>query len=115
MEPSNNISSTSFPLEYVIILIVTVTAVFFVAIFLFKRRKVNVDKIFKLNPQLNKEEKDVIQFLADNEAKAFESIIRDKFPDIPRTSLWRLVKRLEKLEIVKVKKIGLENQVELKK
>lgn len=115
VEPSNNISSTSFPLEYVIILIVTVTAVFFVAILLFKRRKVNVDKIFKLNPQLNKEEKDVIQFLADNEAKAFESIIRDKFPDIPRTSLWRMVKRLEKLEIVKVKKIGLENQVELKK
>ena len=115
VEPSNNISSTSFPLEYVIIFIVTVTAVFFVAILLFKRRKVNVDKIFKLNPQLNKEEKDVIQFLADNEAKAFESIIRDKFPDIPRTSLWRMVKRLEKLEIVKVKKIGLENQVELKK
>ena len=115
VEPSNNISSTSFPIEYLIIFIVIITAVFFVAIILFKRRKVNVDKIFKLNPQLNKEEKDVIQFLADNEAKAFESIIRDKFPDIPRTSLWRLVKRLEKLEIVKVKKIGLENQVELKK
>jgi uncharacterized membrane protein len=115
VEPSNNISSTSFPLEYVIIFIVAVTAVFFVAIILFKRRKVNVEKIFKLNPQLNKEEKDVIQFLADNEAKAFESVIRDKFPDIPRTSLWRLVKRLEKLDIVKVKKIGLENQVELKK
>ena len=115
VKPSNNISSTSFPIEYLIIFIVIITAVFFVAIILFKRRKVNVDKIFKLNPQLNKEEKDVIQFLADNEAKAFESIIRDKFPDIPRTSLWRLVKRLEKLEIVKVKKIGLENQVELKK
>ena len=115
VEPSNNISSISFPLEYVIISIVTITAVFFVIIFLFKRRKVNIDKIFKLHPQLNKEEKDVIQFLAENEAKAFESMIRDKFPDIPRTSLWRLVKRLEKLEIIKVKKIGLENQVELKK
>jgi uncharacterized membrane protein len=68
-----------------------------------------------MNPQLNKEEKDVIEFLAENEGKAFESQIREQFPDIPRTSLWRLVKRLEKLEIIEVKKIGLENRVELKK
>ena len=58
--------------------------------------------------------RNVIRFLAENERKVFESVIREKFPDIPRTSLWRLVKRLEKLEIIKVKKIGLENQVELK-
>jgi len=67
-----------------------------------------------MNPQLNTEEKDVIRFLADNEGKAFEAEIREKFPDIPRTSLWRLVKRLEKLDIVLIKKIGLENRVELK-
>jgi uncharacterized membrane protein len=34
---------------------------------------------------------------------------------MPRTTLWRLVRRLEGLEIVEVKKIGLENQVQLKK
>jgi len=113
--PSNGIPSNSFPIEYVAIFIITLSAVFFVVIILFKRRKVNVDKIFKLHPQLNAEERNVIQFLAENEGKVFESIIREKFPDIPRTSLWRLVKRLEKLEIIKVKKIGLENQVELKK
>jgi uncharacterized membrane protein len=82
---------------------------------LFRRRGYNVEKTFKMHPRLNKEEKDVIQFLAENEGKAFESQIRERFPDIPRTSLWRLVKRLEKLEIIRVKKIGLENQVELKK
>ncbi len=67
-----------------------------------------------MNPQLNTEEKDVIRFLVENERKAFEAEIREQFPDIPRTSLWRLVKRLEKLDIVLIKKIGLENRVELK-
>ena len=60
------------------------------------------------------EERDVIRFLTENDGKAFESQIREKFPDIPRTSLWRLVKRLEKLDIILIKKIGLENRVELK-
>jgi len=92
-----------------------VAAIFLAAFFLVRKRRPNVEKIYKSHPNLNKEEMDVIQFLADNERKAFESQIREKFPDIPRTSLWRLIRRLEKLEIVRVKKIGLENQVELKK
>jgi uncharacterized membrane protein len=82
---------------------------------LFRRRGYNVEKIFKMHPRLNQEEKDVILFLAENDGKVFESQIRERFPGIPRTSLWRLVKRLEKLEIIKVKKVGLENQVELRK
>jgi len=92
-----------------------VAAILFVVFLLFRRRGPNTEKIFKMNPRLNKEEKDVIQFLVENEGKAFEAEIREKFPDIPRTSLWRLIRRLEKLKIIRVKKIGLENQVELKK
>lgn len=113
-ESSNGASSNTFPLEYLIAAIVAGVAIFVILLFNFRRR-VNVDKIFKMNPQLNTEEKNVILFLVENEGKAFESQIREQFPDIPRTSLWRLVKRLEKLEIIKVKKIGLENQVELRK
>jgi uncharacterized membrane protein len=108
-------SSSMFPIEYLAAALIAVAAIIFVVFLLFRRRGYNVEKIFKMHPQLNNEEKDVIQFLAENEGKAFESQIRERFPDIPRTSLWRLVKRLEKLEILKVKKIGLENQVELKK
>jgi len=111
---SNGTHSITFPIEYIVVAIVAVVTVFFVAFVLVRRRGVNIDKIFQMHPQLNMEEKDVIQFLAANEGKAFESQIREKFPDIPRTSLWRLVKRLEQLEIINVKKIGLENQVELK-
>ena len=80
-----------------------------------RKRGINVDKILKANPQLAKEDQDVIRFLAEKDGKAFEAELREKFPDMPRTSLWRLVRRLERLEIVEIKKIGLENQVELKK
>ena len=111
---SNGETSNMIPIEYLAAALVTVAAILFVVFLLFRRRGYNIEKIFKMHPRLNKEEKDVIQFLAENEGKAFESQIREQFPDIPRTSLWRLVRRLEKLEIVKVKKIGLENQVELK-
>ena len=112
---SDGAHSGTIPFEYLVVAVAAVAVILFVVFLLFRRRSVNVEKIFRLHPQLNPEEKDVIQFLAENEGKAFESQIREKFPDIPRTSLWRLVKRLEKLEIIKVKKIGLENQVELKK
>ena len=62
-----------------------------------------------------KEDRAVLEFLAEKDGKVFEAEIRERFPDMPRTSFWRLIKRLEKLEIVEVKKIGLENQVILKK
>ncbi|MEJ2240830.1 MAG: CARDB domain-containing protein [Candidatus Bathyarchaeota archaeon] len=111
----NSLPSTGIPTEYLIIIAFILVAIFLALIVIIKRRKVNVDKIFRDFPQLNTEEKNVILFLSENERKAFESQIRERFPEIPRTSLWRLVKRLEKLEIIKVNKIGLENQVELRK
>jgi uncharacterized membrane protein len=108
-------SSKGFPIEYVVAALVAAAAILVAVFFFVKKRRSKAEKIVKLHPHLNKEEQDVIQFLAENDGKAFESQIREHFPGIPRTSLWRLVRRLEKLEIVKVKKIGLENQVELKK
>jgi uncharacterized membrane protein len=114
-EPSNGTPSNLIQVEYIIASVLVIVAVL-VAIFLFlRRRRYDVEKIFKRHPQLNTDEKDVIQFLADNEGKVFESQIREKFPEMPRTSLWRLVKRLETLEIIKVTKVGVENMVKLKK
>ncbi|MCW4002087.1 MAG: hypothetical protein NWE97_02730, partial [Candidatus Bathyarchaeota archaeon] len=102
--------------EYLIAASAAVAAVFLSALILFRRRRgPNVGKILEAHPQLKQEDKDVIKFLAEKGGKAFEAEVRERFPDMPRTSLWRLVRRLERLEIVEVKKIGLENQVELKK
>ena len=107
---------TRIPVEYLIAAVVVVAAAFLSAFIIFRRKRgPNVEKILKSHPQLMQEDRDVIKFLAEKEGKAFEAEIRERFPDIPRTSLWRLVRRLERLEIVEVKKIGLENQVELKR
>ena len=106
----------TIPLEYLIVAIVAVTAVVLSVLLIVRRRRgPNVEKTMKDYPQLKKEDKEVIEFLAEKGGKAFEAEIRERFPDMPRTSLWRLVRRLERLEIVEVKKIGLENQVQLEK
>ena len=108
--------SAQIPLEYLIAAIVAVAAVVLSALIVVGRRRgPNADKILKANPQLKKEDREVILFLAEKDGKAFEAEIRERFPDMPRTSLWRLVRRLERLELVEVKRIGLENQVQLKK
>lgn len=108
--------SSQLPLVYLAVGAVATVGVIVAALALHGRKRgPNVEKILKANPQLAREDQAVIRFLAEKEGKAFEAELREKFPDMPRTTLWRLVRRLERLEIVKIKKIGLENQVELKK
>jgi uncharacterized membrane protein len=51
--------------------------------------------------------------LCDKEGTAFESEIRNKFI-LPRTSLWRLIKRLEREELLEVRKIGGQNLIKLR-
>ena len=111
--PSNGGYQDLIPIEILVVGAIVVVALLFVVFLVIRRRGPNIEKIFKKNPRLNREEKDVIQFLVENDGKAFEAEIRVKFPDMPRTSLWRLVKRLEKLDIVSIKKIGHENRVQL--
>lgn len=63
---------------------------------------------------LRSEEIEVIQYLKERGGRALEAELRERFPYIPRTSMWRLIRRLEKQGIVRVRKIGLQNVVELK-
>jgi uncharacterized membrane protein len=64
-------------------------------------------------PNLREEDQKVIYFLADKEGSAFEAEIRTKFV-LPKTSLWRLVKRLERLELIEVTKMAGQNLLRLK-
>ena len=107
-------SQNMIPIEYFIAVLGTIIITIIFLFYFKKRRKPNIKKIFRDYPQLSKEDEAVIQFLAKNDGHAFEAEIRETFPDMPRTSLWRLTRRLERLEIVEIKKIGLENQVKLK-
>jgi uncharacterized membrane protein len=105
-------SIVPFPIGYLIVsVIIVVVAIVIVAWLLMRKRKINVKKTLSKNPTLSNEDKAVIEFLAEKDGKAFEAEIRQRFPDMPRTSLWRLVRRLEGLDIVEIKRIGLENQV----
>jgi uncharacterized membrane protein len=65
------------------------------------------------NQDLREEDQKVIYFLADKGGSAFEAEIRTKFI-LPKTSLWRLVKRLERLELIEVTKMSGQNLLTLK-
>jgi uncharacterized membrane protein len=107
---------SSIPIEYLIAVVAGISLILLITLMLvFRKPKVNVKKILSRHPALKKEDVAVIEFLAEKDGKAFEAEIRLRFPDMPRTSLWRLVRRLERLEIVEIKRIGLENQVQIKK
>ena len=64
-------------------------------------------------PYLKNEDKDLLEFLCEKEGSAFESEIRNKFV-LPRTSLWRLIKRLEREDLVEIRKIGGQNLIKLR-
>jgi hypothetical protein len=72
-----------------------------------------VDKILEDNPHLRTEDQQVLKFLVEKEGAAFESEVRSKF-HLPRTSIWRLVKRLEREELVEIRKAGGQNLIKLR-
>jgi uncharacterized membrane protein len=72
-----------------------------------------VDKILEENPQLRTEDQQVLKFLVEKEGAAFESEVRTKF-QLPRTTIWRLVKRLEREELVEIRKAGGQNLIKLR-
>ncbi len=73
-------------------------------------REVDLDLIFWQNQDLRLEDKEVIRFLAESNGEAFASEIRDRF-EIPRSSAWRLIRRLVNNGIVEERKIGNQSLV----
>jgi uncharacterized membrane protein len=115
--PNNPEQTTNeLRIEYIALIIIAFGLITVFGFVLYKKKRgPKASRILKENPQLSKEDQEVIQFLIEKDGKAFEAELREKFPNMPRTSLWRLVRRLERLDIVEIRKIGLENQVQLKK
>jgi hypothetical protein len=72
-----------------------------------------VGNILIEKPHLRPEDQEVLKFLAEKEGAAFESEIRSKF-QIPKTTIWRLVKRLEREELVEIRKAGGQNLIKLR-
>jgi uncharacterized membrane protein len=78
-----------------------------------EKRVIDLNKIFSEKPYLRQEDKDAINYLAEKGGEAFESEIRDKF-QLPKTTVWRLVKRLEREDLVEVKKAGGQNLIRIR-
>ncbi|MDQ4074566.1 MAG: hypothetical protein M3162_09740, partial [Thermoproteota archaeon] len=72
-----------------------------------------VERTIDERPHLKQEDRQVLRFIAEKGGTAFESEIRNKFI-LPKTTLWRLVRRLERENLVKVRKTGVQNLIELR-
>lgn len=73
---------------------------------------VDLDAIFKDNPYLRLDDKEVIRFVSDAGGAAFAAEIRDRF-DVPRTSLWRMLRRLEREGIIEMQTVGGQSLVRI--
>jgi uncharacterized membrane protein len=59
------------------------------------------------------DDKEIIKFISENGGEVLESDLRKKFLQ-PRTTMWRAVKRLERLDVVEIYKKDLQNMVKLR-
>jgi len=88
-----------------------------IGLFLVRRmrgRKIDVEMVLKDYPWLRSDQREIIRFLAEKKDGIFESDLRQAF-DLPKSSMWRLIKRLEDEEIVTVRQLRGQNYIELRK
>jgi uncharacterized membrane protein len=78
-----------------------------------KKRRIDIERIFREHMDLMPEEKRAVQFLVDNNGEAFEVELYD-YVKLPRTTTWRLVKRLERMDIIRTSKFRRQNLIRVK-
>jgi len=76
-------------------------------------REIDLDKILWQHQDLRLDDKEVIRFIAESGGEAFASEIRDRF-DIPRSSAWRLIRRLVSSGIAEETKVGNQSLVRIR-
>jgi uncharacterized membrane protein len=71
---------------------------------------VNLDSINRRFPNLRDEDKQLIKLLAESGGEAYADVIREKL-DMPKTSAWRMIRRLISLGIVGERKVATRSLV----
>jgi len=71
---------------------------------------VDLDAVFQDNPGLRFEDREALKFIAEAGGEVFANEIREKF-EFPRTSAWRMIRRLVGLEIIVERKVGGQSLV----
>ena len=76
-----------------------------------KNQPFNIEKVLEM-PDLREDDKEIIQFIHENGGSALESDLRKKFL-LPRTTMWRAVKRLERHSLIEITKKDQQNLIKL--
>ncbi len=77
-------------------------------------KSIDTETIFNFRPEMREDDKEIVKFISNNGGQVLESELRKKFLQ-PRTTMWRAVKRLERLGVIEIDKKDLQNLVRLKK
>ena len=72
------------------------------------------ETIYKLKPELRQDDKEIVAFISEKGGQVFESELRKKFL-MPRTTMWRAVKRLEREDVIEIEKVDQQNLIKLRK
>jgi uncharacterized membrane protein len=73
---------------------------------------VDLDLIFEENRFLRLDDKEVIRFIYESGGGVFASELRERFR-LPKSSAWRMIRRLEREEIIETRKVGRETFIEI--
>ena len=76
-------------------------------------KSLDTETIFSIRSDMREDDKEIVKFISENGGQVFESDLRKKFLQ-PRTTMWRAVKRLERLGVVEIYKKNLQNMVKLR-
>jgi uncharacterized membrane protein len=72
--------------------------------------KADLERVFADKPYLRQDDRDVLSYVVEKGGEALLAEIRQRF-DLPKSTAWRLVKRLEREELVQIVKFGNQNLV----
>jgi uncharacterized membrane protein len=72
----------------------------------------DLKKLFSQHLHLRLDEKEVIKYIARSKSGVFVSEVR-KYFDMPKSSTWRMIRRLEGEEIIKTSSVGRETFIQI--
>jgi uncharacterized membrane protein len=108
--PSSGSSNAAvFPFIYLVTAVVCVTVIVVGVIYLRRKGRRAVSAV-----SLEPEAEAILQFISEKGGIVLEFDLRRRFV-LPKSSLWRLAKKLERMGYVRISRVGIQNVVELVK
>jgi uncharacterized membrane protein len=74
---------------------------------------VDLEATFQAFPGLRMDEREALRFIASKAEGVFVSELRDRF-ELPRSSTWRMVRRLEEMGVIETERVGRETFLRLR-